>query len=453
MNSTAATPTTSVRQVSILCVDDEPSVLGALRRLFQARGYRVLIAQGGVAGLETLQAEYVDLVISDMRMPEMDGAQFLEQVRSRWPETVRLLLTGYSDIRSTVDAINHGEVYRYVTKPWDDEDIALIVRQALERQALEREKRRLEELTVRQNTALTALNGILESKVKARTAALEAVNAALSESNEKLKASNGTLAHVNAKLEKNFVTSIKVFTNLIDMRGGQIAGRSRRIANLAWEIALKLGLDEKYAYDVLVAGLLHEIGKIGFPDELLLKPFYRMSDEEIAQYFQHPVIGHSALIPLQDLRDAAIMIRGQHERYEGGGSPDGLSGDQIPPGARILAVAGDYYRMQAGTLFPYQMSAKDARSHIRKGSGKTYDPRVVEAFADVVSGTPSDSLHDVSIAISDLRPGMKLSRDLVGSNGMLILAAEHVLDRSTIEQIQNIDIDEAALGRIAIHAQ
>ncbi len=98
-----------------------------------------------------LESETVDLVISDMRMPQMDGAQFLAQVRQRWPGTMRLLLTGYADIQSILDAINQGEIYRYVTKPWDENDIVLVVRHALERRALEQEKLRLEALTASQN--------------------------------------------------------------------------------------------------------------------------------------------------------------------------------------------------------------------------------------------------------------------------------------------------------------
>ena len=119
--------------MTILCVDDEPNILSSLRRLFRGKGYQVLTAESGAQGLQLLEQQPVDLVISDMRRPEMDGARFLAQVRERWPNTVRLLLTGYSDVQSIQDAINCGEIYRYITKPWDDNDILLIVRHALER--------------------------------------------------------------------------------------------------------------------------------------------------------------------------------------------------------------------------------------------------------------------------------------------------------------------------------
>ena len=127
MSSAAALATTPEPQpaATLLCVDDEANIVSALERLLRPHGYRVLRAQSGAEGLSILAQEAVDLVISDMRMPEMDGAQFLEQVRARWPECVRILLTGYADVDSTVAAINKGEIYRYLAKPWNDQEVLL----------------------------------------------------------------------------------------------------------------------------------------------------------------------------------------------------------------------------------------------------------------------------------------------------------------------------------------
>ena len=102
---------------TVLCVDDEPNILSSLRRLFRPCGYRVLVAESGAQGLDVLRNETVDLVISDMRMPHMDGAQFLAAVRADWPDVVRILLTGYADMASTIEAINKGQIYRYINKP------------------------------------------------------------------------------------------------------------------------------------------------------------------------------------------------------------------------------------------------------------------------------------------------------------------------------------------------
>ena len=137
---TPSPPTASPQAFTILCVDDEANILSSLRRLFRPHGYKVLVAGGGVEGLEALAGEHVDLIISDMRMPGMDGATFLAEARQRYPDTVRLLLTGYADMDSTIAAINSGQIARYIAKPWNDQDVLLTVREALERQALLREK-------------------------------------------------------------------------------------------------------------------------------------------------------------------------------------------------------------------------------------------------------------------------------------------------------------------------
>ena len=177
----------SAAPATLLFVDDEANILSSLKRLFRPSGYRIFTAESGAAGLEIMAHEPVDMVISDMRMPEMNGAQFLEKVRENWPDTVRILLTGYADIGSTIEAINKGQIYRYISKPWEDNDIVITVRQALERRELEREKARLEELTRVQNEELKELNANLENKVRERTEELRQAMLDLQAAHEKLK--------------------------------------------------------------------------------------------------------------------------------------------------------------------------------------------------------------------------------------------------------------------------
>jgi len=276
---------------TILCVDDEPNILSALRRLLRPHGYRVLTADSGAAGLALLENEAVDLVISDMRMPRMDGAQFLGQVCRRWPGTMRLLLTGYADIPSILDAINQGEIYRYLTKPWDESDIVLVVRHALERRALEQDKLRLEALTASQNLQLKALNASLEEKVAQRT--------------RQLKLSHDEVLAANDKLKATFVTTIKVFSNLIEMRGGKLAGHARRVAELSRKLALALGLEAQEARDVFIAALLKDIGKLSLSDELLELPASAWTGEQLAAFRKHPLRAEQLLMALDELRDLA----------------------------------------------------------------------------------------------------------------------------------------------------
>lgn len=412
-----------VKQATLLCVDDEPNILSSLRRLFRAKGYRVLVAESGDAGLQVLATEAVDMVISDMRMPEMDGAHFLELVRIRWPDTIRILLTGYADVSSIIDAINRGEIYRYITKPWDDNAMLLLVRDALERKALENEKLRLEALTQRQNDELKALNASLEEKVRERTADLKTANDSLLGANEKLKAS--------------FLTSIKVFTSLMEMRGGHLAGHSRRVADLARKVAVKMELEGKVIQEIFIAGLMIDIGKIGFSDEMLTMPVGAMVGETLAAYRKFPMRGEQLLTPLEDLRGAAAILRSQLERFDGAGFPDGLCGDEIPMGARILALVSDYDSLQIGTLVQRRFLPAEAKVSVTHSSGKRYDRAVVSAFNLVLDEDAAGAVTDEAVVTTlKLMPGMVLSQDLIGHDGVMLLSADHVLDERLILLIQ-----------------
>ena len=417
---------------TLLCVDDEANILSALRRLFRPHGYTVLTAGGGEEGLEILAREPVDLIISDMRMPVMDGARFLGEARKRHPDTVRLLLTGYADMESTIEAINAGQISRYISKPWNDQDVLLTVREALERKQLEKEKARLEALTRSQNDELKSLNASLEQKVEARTAELR-------------------IAH--DKLKQNFLTSIRVFSNLIELREGAMSGHSRRVADLARKMAIHLGFNATDAQDVMLAGLLHDVGKIGLRDELLSKPVSHMTGDELGQLHRHPVAGQSALMALENLRKAGTLIRAHHERWDGQGYPDGLSGLAIPIGARLLAVANDFDGLQTGTLTPRKLRQEEALAFIQQNRGKRYCPQSVDALAAVLGSTESAPAVGNIVSTAALKPGMVLARDLVTPEGVMLLAADFVLDDGLIRQLRELEASEGRRLAIPIRAE
>ncbi len=409
----------------ILFVDDEPGILNALRRLFRQTGYRVLIAGSGVKGLELLRSEAVDLVVSDMRMPEMDGAQFLEEVRRTWPETKRILLTGYSDIASITAAINRGEIYRYVTKPWDDPEMLMTVRDALSCKQLEAENARLQALTSHQNDELRSLNAELETRVAQRTTQLSDAAVSLQAAHEELK--------------RGFLTVVRVLAGLIELRAGRIAGHSRRVADHAKAIGTALGLQDHDLQDLLLAALLHDIGMLGLPDSVLATPAFALTGRDRAEYRRHPVSGQMALMEIAQLRGPAVLVRHHHERFDGKGFPDGLAGDEIPLGARILAVADDLDAFQAGLLISRRIGAEEAVRLLREGRGTRYDPVVVDALDGATPKPQRNGDAAVERRPCELRPGMLLARDLVRQDGLLLLAKDYVLDDNVIEQVRRLE--------------
>lgn len=414
---------------TLLFVDDEASILSALRRLFRPQGYRILTAESGAAGLEILERETVDLIISDMRMPEMDGATFLKQVRQRWPQTMRILLTGYADISSTVAAINEGEIYRYIAKPWDDSEIQTVVREALARQRLESENRRLTALTQAQNEELKTLNASLEQKVADRTA--------------ELRQALAFVEQAHGELKKSFMTSVQVFAGLIELRSGpagkQLAGHGRRVAENARKLAKRLDLGEADIQNIMLAGLLHDIGKLGLPDDLLGKPYNLLGVEQRTQVMKHPIIGQNILLGIERFRDAALIVRHHHECYDGSGYPDRLAGIAIPQGARLLAVANDYDSLQVGTLVQRPLKPAEALDFLVENRGKRYDPAAVDAFVPMIAETLKTGPVEIPLRTMHLKPGMVVSRDLMHRDGYLLLATGSVLKAEIIAQLERME--------------
>ena len=412
---------------TVLTVDDEPSVLSALRRVFRAQGIATLQATSAAEGLALLKTHRVDLVISDMRMPEMDGARFLELVRSHDEGIARILLTGYADISATIAAINKGAIHRYISKPWDDQDLVLVVREALIRRGLEQQNAELTELTKRQNEQLRDANQTLESRVAARTAELQQIN--------------GMLDAAYEDLDNTFVLAVNVFSSLMEMRVGN-SGHSRRVADLSRETARRLGLSDREIRDVHLAALVHDVGNIGFPDAMLGKSVSAYSPEENQRYRRHPIDGEATLMALSQLQGVARIVRQHHERVDGKGFPDGLAAPEIVMGARIVAVASDLDDMMHGNLGDQRCTVERAQKMLHGGIDTRYDRSVVETMIKVVDDLAAAAKADVHMDVRELRPGMVLARDLVSSRGAILLAAGYVFDERVVKQVGDFSARE-----------
>jgi response regulator RpfG family c-di-GMP phosphodiesterase len=417
---------------TVLCVDDEPNILTALKRVLRKADHGVLLAGGGVQALQVLEQTPVDLVISDMRMPGMDGAEFLEKVHVRWPHVVRVLLTGNADTPSAMAAINRGGIFRYLQKPWNEAELLDAVHEGLSRLALQRDKARLEALAQEQNIRLSALNAELEARVQSRTVALH-------EANEKLK--------------QNYLKSIKVFSNLLELRGGPVAGHGRRVAELARDMARKMKLPEDEVLKIFVAGLLHDVGLIGLGDKLLAKPVARYLTEEQTLYREHPVQAEQSLFALDDIQPMLPIIRGHHERFDGDGFPDRLLGRAIPLGARIMAVADVFDELQNGHLTAQPATRQEARTLLRHARGTQFDPEIVDIFLQITEPDKVKPPSSLVLTTDALEGDMLLARDLVSANGVLMLTTGHRLTVSLIARIRQFEQREGKKLVVQIQAR
>jgi response regulator RpfG family c-di-GMP phosphodiesterase len=427
-------PTTLTDKPKVLLVDDEESILNSLRRLLRGQPFEVLLATSGAQALEIMAQQPIDLVMSDARMPNMDGATLLGHIHQRYPTTTRILLTGYADLPTIIKAINEGQIHRYISKPWNDDEILLTLRQALAHQHSERERERLELLTRQQNDQLKSLNTTLEKHVASRTAELQQTADMLDLAYEELKHS--------------YVTGTEVFSLLANLRLPPAKQTNRQVIELV-RVHCKLhGLDEATSRDLAMAAALYNIGKLSWTDSMMTAPSDLLHHNDRERYRSYPKQSESLLMTLDPMKDAARLILHHQERWDGSGFPDRLKGEAIPLGSRLLKLAVDFIELQRGLILERQMNSDEALVYIRNYAGKLYDPEMVEDFIQVCAAYQSDvSLADPSVKVLTTREvaaGMILARNLNADNGMLLLNAGKVLNGPLVEKLIAFESMEGA---------
>ncbi|RDE24444.1 response regulator [Motiliproteus coralliicola] len=415
------------KRYRLLFVDDEPNVLSSLRRLFRPLGFQIFLAESGYQGLDILEEQSIDLIISDMRMPGMDGAEFFERVEDKYPDIPRLLLTGQADLEQTISAINKGKISRYTSKPWDDNELILTVNESLKIRQLMIDKQNLTKLTESQNKMLKGMNQELEKRVEARTA--------------ELKQTAEMLELSFTQLNDSYLNIIRVFSNLIGMRESLDGRYTKQVADMSKRLAKAKGLDEHDIKEVYMAALLHEIGKLVLPDSIVDRPVYNLDRKSRGQYRRHPLMGQHALMAVEALHDVGKLVRCHEEKWNGSGFPDGLSGESIPLGARIIGIANDYFGYLYGRLHRERLSPLQALELMVSESGALYDPELINLLKEDVRQQKTEVLqpHERKLSTDKLTPGMRLSRDLYNSADMLLLTKRRVLNTTLIEKLRAIE--------------
>lgn len=424
----------------VLLVDDEESILNSLRRLLRSQPYDVLLATSGAQALEMLTQQPVDLVMSDARMPNMDGATLLAHVHELYPATTRIMLTGYADPAAIIKAINEGRINRYISKPWNDDEMLVTLRQALEHQHSERERQRLERLAQVQNDQLKLLNSTLEKHVAARTAELQQTADMLDLAYEELKHS--------------YVTGTEVFSLLANLRLPPAKQTNRQIIELVRAYCKMHGIDEASSRDLTMAAALYNIGKLSWTDNMMVTPADLLRHTERDRYRGYPKQSESLLMTLDPMKDAARLILHHQERWDGSGFPDRLKGEAIPLGSRLLKLAVDFVELQRGLILERQMNSDEALLYLRQYAGKLYDPELVEDFIQVCAAFLSDVvLADPDVKVlgtRELAAGMVLARNLNADNGMLLLNAGKVLSELLVDKLISFEAMEGGKYKVFV---
>jgi response regulator RpfG family c-di-GMP phosphodiesterase len=395
----------------VLLVDDEPNVLSALRRSLRGRGFEVVIANSGEEALAVMQRQPVDAIVSDMRMPGMSGAELLKASLTLAPDAVRVLLTGYADIGSAVQAVNEGEIFRYLAKPWDDTFLHQVLRDGLARKALERERDALVVLTDQQNEALRRLNAGLEEQVALRTLALK----------------------------NDFTNTVRLLSSLIEPRAGLTARCPRAVARHVRLVGPLLDITGDALNDLGFAALLQDVGKLALPDALVRRPLETLQSHERSRMLRHPLVGESSLMALQSLQGAGAVLRHVNENIDGSGTPGEARGDEIPLASRLLRVASDFEHWLAGAIESIALTPEQAYRRLRQYRGTRYDARVVDAFLQAMDQPVQDPARKRLLSSENLRPGLQLGQDLMSPSGALLLSQGERLDGEHIAHIRRIE--------------
>ncbi|RLP53772.1 MAG: response regulator [Ketobacter sp.] len=414
---------------TLLLVDDEERILASLTRLLEEEpNVDVVCCSSAIDALELLEHKEVDLIISDMRMPVMNGATFLSKAAQKWPDTGRILLTGFSDVQSTIQAINEGKISHYIAKPWDDEDLLERVREVLEVKNLREANRQLLITKEQQRLQLQELTERQEAIIKSRTAELEQT------------ASQIEIAY--QELQESYFQSVPLLANLIELNERHKKKHAKRVADMTQILATEMQVSDRDLRQYYIGALLHDIGKIGLEQSILGKNPPDMTPSELKQYQQHPLLGESALLALDPLKDAVQIVRCHHERFDGKGYPGRLSGENIPLGARLVAVTNDYDNLQMPHNFlGKSLTDLQAHAYILQESGKRYDPQVVAIFDktfDSIRKLISKS-KEVVLTLDKTRAGMKLSQDLLNHHGLVMLSAGSILTEHHIKKLTQFE--------------
>ncbi len=395
---------------NVLFVDDEELVLKSLERAFRREDFNLLTASSGTLALEILKKKEIQVLVTDYRMPEMDGIELAEKVAEINPDIIRIILSGYSEASTIIEAINRGSIYKFLTKPWHSETLKMNIKLAIERYEMSCENTKLNEQLLSLNDELQAMNSSLEDKVEERTIELR---------------------EVRDGLKDTISATISMLSHIMDVHNIDLSGHGQRVSLHCRKLGKALHLPEEEYEQLERAAMLHDIGKI-FISQKTLSKLPEQYDELDQRYMTlHTLEGYHILNRIPGFEHVALIVRHHHENYDGTGYPDGLSRKQIPLGARIIMVSDSYERYR----YSLHLSREEICNRMRAEAGVYLDPELTELFLSEIIPKLGELDDKIQIPLISAIPGLKLTAPIIDSNGTEICKSYTVLDRNIISDM------------------
>jgi len=363
----------------ILFVDDESNVLQSIRRSLRSK-FDLDTAEGGeeALGMLTANGTYA-VIVSDMRMPGMNGVELLAQAKQQSPDTVRMMLTGNADQQTAVDAVNHGDIFRFLNKPCESEELSSALTSGIE-----------------QHRLITAEKDLLENTLQG---------------------------------------SIKALTDVLALTNPDVFGRTTRFRHHVRQIADEMGLTDTWMLEDVA--MLSLIGSMAIREDLLKRKLHgeSISFDELAEFASHATVGADLLESIPRMEDIARSIRYQEKNYDGSGYPrDDVAGENIPLGARLIKVILDF------DAFESSGDSEQAALGKLKAQAHFYDPTVFSAFENTFNR--DSALVVKPVPISQLADGMLLADDVVTASEVLLVAKGQETTQSVRRHLQNYQAND-----------
>ncbi len=342
---------------NIFIVDDEAPIRKVLMTHLTKEGYNVIESAGGNGVFDHLNSKNFDLVISDIRMPEIDGSQILDFVTKKYRTIPIIMLTGLTDINTAIDIMKRG-AFDYITKPVKKAELMSTINKALSHKDLLERNEELE----RQNEEYQLY---LEDKVKERTKDL-------TEKTLELRDAYKLLKEINLQF-------VQTMAETIEAKDEYTRGHCDRMRIQCLRLGELLGFSDEDLETLEYATILHDLGKIGVKETILNKPG-KLTEEEFAEIREHPGKGEKILEGITHMSPAARIVGAHHENYDGTGYPKGIKGEDIPLSSRIIAVADIFDAMYSSRPYREKLTLDDVLTEIRNVAGKQLDPNIVDVF-------------------------------------------------------------------------
>jgi response regulator RpfG family c-di-GMP phosphodiesterase len=427
-NTTVQSPLEMRDAHRLLVVDDDEMMVESLKEVLIQQGYDVRGASHGREALNLLREEAFAVILSDHRMPHMSGLELLAETKVIQPNITRILMTGVVNLQTVIEAINKGEIYRFIAKPWRQEDLIMSVRNGVQRYELVCRNQELQKTTQAMNQQLAALNQCLEEKIQLETL------------------QSHQMTELNRALSQNFQRCASLCFKTMQTLYPELGQQTRRVQGLCRLMVDELHLPDDQAQLLETSAWLHDIGLVGLPQDLIRQWQTNpasLSSAQVHLLESHPILGQELASFVHDLAETGRIIRSHHERWDGHGFPDGLAGEEIPWLSRLIGAAA--------ALVSHGTDQAAALEQIRQGNGSAFDPETIQVLESCLKRLALPR-PEQALPLVKLQPGMVLARDIFTAEGLLLAPAEQVLCEAWINRLLRYHRVYPLLDAVSVYA-